>query len=176
MTLDHDPSTPRRVAALRLRAPNGTLAAQAYWPAAVWPTLLVAFGLPEDDAARLCVEAAVVVLAAAPGGDADACTALGWAADNLPDLSAHGPLLLAGAGAGADRARAAAAQAARTGWPALRHLFVVELETPRPPVSKSAGPARRMGVRPIPSTTITPGPDHVSELLAAIDRVLPKRS
>jgi len=176
MTLEHDPTTPRRTANLRLRAPNATVAAQAFWPAAVWPTLAVAFGLPDRDAARLCVDAAVAVLAAEPARDADAYAALAWAADNLPDLSAHGPLLLVGMGGGAGRARAAAATAARNGWPALRHLFVVEPEFDPPGLSKSAPLVRRIGEGPIPTTAIIPGPDEVSELVTAIDRVLPNRA
>ena len=45
MTLDHDPSRPRRTAELRLRAPGGPLEARGYWPAAVWPPLCVTFGV-----------------------------------------------------------------------------------------------------------------------------------
>lgn len=182
MTLEHDPGTPRRVAALRLRGPHGTVAARAFWPAAVWPRLLVAFDLDDADASRLCVEAALVVLSAAPRGAADAGSALAWAADNLPDLSAHGPLLLAGAGAGAARAGAAAAAAARAGWPPVRHLFLLEPEIGRPAMSNPAPLVRRTGEGPladrtaVPTTTITPGPDQVSELVAAIDRVTSTRT
>jgi hypothetical protein len=79
------------------------------------------------------------------------------------------------AGRGAVRARALATSAARTGWPAIRCRFLVDPEIARPAMSNPAPPVRRSGEGPladrtaVPTTTITTGPDQVSELGAAID-------
>jgi hypothetical protein len=160
VTLDPDPTRPRRSATLRLRGPAGPIGARVYWPAAVWPPLLVLLGAGSAVAARLCVEARVVVLAAEPADAAAARAVLGWAADHRAELDAAAPTLLAGWGFGAPIAEEVAA---RDGWPQPAGVLLVPAV-----MSKTAPPVRRRGERPV----LAPGPDAVSELGAAIARAV----
>jgi hypothetical protein len=178
MTLDPDPTVPRRCATLRLRGPAGPLGVRVYWPRAVWPPLLVLFGAGSSVAARLCVRARVVVLAAEPADAATARTVLDWAVDHRAELDAAAPTLLAGWAFGAPVAAGAAARAGRDGWPPLQQVLLV------PPALSKTGNAVRPSDEAVPltgqalaTTVIAPGPDALDDLGAAIARaVSPTRS
>lgn len=184
------PPRPRayQPARLHLRGATGTLSAQLAWPApgARSPGLLVFLtGDPPDGTAaapavdlarRVGADGALVVLALATPGVADALAVTHWAADHATELGADGRrLVVGGAGAGAWLAVAVALAARDDAWPPVACQLLVEPTDPAPAAGDLARVAPAVVLAPTTPATGTGAPAgaaYADRLRAAGGRAL----
>jgi acetyl esterase len=143
--------TLQRVADLRLRGPAGPARTRVWWPVTDDPGpadgLLLFFADvrpgaedPTEWLRELASRARIVVVAApcSPDGegavcatDADAITALEWAAEHAGELEADAArLFVGGSGHGAGLAARVVTRAGARGWPEVAQLIMLGVEPP----------------------------------------------